>query len=99
MVLILQNNMKAFIFLLSLASLSLAIPRDEFYSFGPDAGDTAVSPNDDGSSPQISLQFGAFPYFDVQHTTLYVSNYIRITVQECHSRPYRTVYTLISKCI
>ncbi len=67
--------MKKIVFLFSFASLSLAIPRDEFYSFGPDAGDTAVGANDDGSSGEISLQFGAFLYFDEEHTTLYVSNY------------------------
>lgn len=67
--------MKAVVmFLLSVAGLTVAIPREQFYSFGENAGDLAVGRNDDGSSGQVTLRFGSFPYFEQQHTTLYVSD-------------------------
>ena len=48
------------------------IPLADFYSFGTSTGDARLLPNDDGSSPAISLPF-PFPYFDVDYTQIYVS--------------------------
>ena len=59
--------------LISLVRVSLAIPREEFYTFGLEAGDSALPPNDDRSSGRINLQRGSFPYFDDVHTALFVS--------------------------
>ncbi len=67
-----MEGKKKIIFLLSFVSCSLAIPREEFYSFGKNAGDTAVPPNH-GSSEQITLKFGSFSYFEKQYTNLFVS--------------------------
>ncbi len=66
---------KRIICLLSFVTCSLAIPREEFYSFGQNAGDMALPPNDDGSSEQITLQFGSFSYFEKQYSNLFVSYY------------------------
>ncbi len=67
-------NVRKVIIFLSFVSLSQTqTSRDDFYFFGLGAGDTAIPANDDGSSGQIALQFGSFPYFGEQHTTLYVS--------------------------
>ena len=68
-----MEGKKTIIFLLSFVTCSLAIPREEFYSFGQNSGDTTVPSNDDGSSKQITLQFGSFSYFEKQYTNLFVS--------------------------
>ena len=67
------RSKKTIIFLLSFVTCLLAIPREEFYSFGQNSGDTTVPSNDDGSSEQITLQFGSFSYFEKQYTNLFVS--------------------------
>ena len=61
------------LFSTSYISLVFAIPRNQFYPFGESAGDVMLPPNDDGSSPPITLQGGVFPYFGQSRTTLYVS--------------------------
>ncbi|XP_064407749.1 sushi, nidogen and EGF-like domain-containing protein 1 [Halichondria panicea] len=67
------RSKKTIIFLLSFVTCLLAIPREEFYSFGQNSGDTTVPSNDDGSSEQITLQFGSFSYFEKQYTNLFVN--------------------------
>ena len=47
------------------------IPLASFYRFGRTAGDASLRPNDDGSSPAISLNV-SFPFFDMLHSTVYV---------------------------
>ena len=49
-----------------------AVPLSTFYTFGSGAGDSALGPNDDGSSPQISIQ--SFPFFGRTVTSLWVSH-------------------------
>ena len=47
------------------------IPLAGLYTFGRTAGDASLRPNDDGSSPPISLNV-SFPFFDMLHSTVYV---------------------------
>ncbi|XP_062581789.1 protein mesh-like [Saccostrea cucullata] len=44
----------------------------EFYPFGSNAGDRAVSKNDDGSSPEIPIST-RFPFFNHQHDHLIIN--------------------------
>ena len=48
---------------------SLAVP--DLYRFGEGNGDTLLFPNDDGSSPAVSLRL-PFPFFDEEHSQLFV---------------------------
>ena len=43
-----------------------------FYPFGTNEGDKVVPPNDDGSSGIVQIST-AFPFFDQNHRSLYVS--------------------------
>lgn len=61
------------VLLLCLAEQALSIPLSLFYPFGENVSDSILGPNDDGSSPQIDLEAGFFPYFGATHTSLYVS--------------------------
>ena len=47
------------------------VPLDDFYSYGLDAGDSRLPPNDDGSSPPVELS-QPFLFFDREHTSLFV---------------------------
>ena len=51
------------------------IPLANFYTFGEAAEDASLLPNDDGSSPPISLNV-SFPFFDILHSTVYVRSLI-----------------------
>ena len=53
------------------------IPLGSFYSFGVGAGDSSLGPNDDGSSPTITLS-ESFPFFDEDHSTIFVSSNIML---------------------
>ena len=43
-----------------------------FYPFGESEGDKVVTPNDDGSSGEVSISF-PFPFFGQDHNSLFVS--------------------------
>ena len=43
-----------------------------FYPFGVSEGDKVVTPNDDGSSGEVSISF-PFPFFGQDHNSLFVS--------------------------
>ena len=43
-----------------------------FYPYGPGVGDSTAPVNDDGSTDSVTIS-ASFPYFDVLHTSLYVS--------------------------
>ena len=60
----------ALLFLLGFCRVD-GIPLARFYTFGRTAGDASLRPNDDGSSPAISLNV-SFPFFDMLHSTVYV---------------------------
>ena len=62
-----------YVLLLCLVQQALCIPRSMFYRFGEENGDSILAPTDDGSSLQINLQGGFFPYFGEDHTSLFVS--------------------------
>ena len=62
------------VILTSMTGFVSSIPRSQFYTFGTSAGDAVIGRTDDGSSPQITLQGGFFPYFGQDHTSLYVSH-------------------------
>lgn len=53
----------------SLLQSSVGLPLS---NFGSEAGDAELGPNDDGSSPAISLP-SPFPFFDSLQETVYVS--------------------------
>ena len=55
---------------LSLTNVT-GIPLASFYPYGSTAGDTLLPPSDDGSSPAINLNI-PFPFFDTDHSTLFV---------------------------
>ena len=61
------------VFYFLLASLSNTLPLDEFFPFGPDAGDLTIRPNDDESEEPLSLPF-VFPYFDNNHRQIWIAN-------------------------
>ena len=50
----------------------MAVPLSSFYSFGSGANDTLLPPNDDGSSPNISLP-APFLFFGTYYSTIFVS--------------------------
>lgn len=54
---------------------ALGLTLNDLYPFGDQAGDTAVSKNDDDGSPEIFIST-LFPFFNHQHTKLIVSNYL-----------------------
>ena len=60
-----------FSLLLHAASVT-GIPLENFYSFGSGTGDNSLGSNDDGSSSAISLGI-LFPYFNQDHSTVFVS--------------------------
>src|SRR6218665_2040293 len=43
-----------------------------FYPFGPDVGDSVMTPNDDGSTGSVRIDVG-FPFFATSNTELFVS--------------------------
>ena len=58
------------------------------YPYGPGVGDSTAPVNDDGSTDSVTIS-ASFPYFDVLHTSLYVStcfmNYNIHLMSECTS--------------
>ena len=69
--------------LLACSHRILAVPLANFYSFGSAARDLSLARTDDGSSPSISLQ-GTFPFFDKQHSTVFVSLVdLTIIIMQC----------------
>nr|XP_022323654.1 protein mesh-like [Crassostrea virginica] len=50
----------------------LGVKLDDFYPYGSQNGDTAMSKNDDGSSPDIPIS-SLFPFFNHQHSKLTVN--------------------------
>ena len=63
------------ILLLSSLPYGTAVPLSSFYSYGSAAGDTALSPTNDGSSPPITLPT-PFNFFGTKDSTIYVSQLI-----------------------
>ena len=61
-----------FILLLRCLPYGTAVPLSSFYSYGSAAGDTALPPNDDDSSPAITLPT-PFMFFGTKYDTVYVS--------------------------
>ena len=55
-----------------LVSVASAVPLTNFYPFGGDRGDQVLPPNDDESSPAISLNV-SFPFFGTDFSTMFVS--------------------------
>eukprot|EP00105_Crassostrea_gigas_P040178 XP_019924326.1 PREDICTED: sushi, nidogen and EGF-like domain-containing protein 1 [Crassostrea gigas] len=51
---------------------ALGLTLKDLYPFGDQAGDEALSKNDDGSSPPIPIST-LFPFFNHQHSKLFVS--------------------------
>ena len=49
-----------------------AMKLGNFYPFGESEGDKVVTPNDDGSSGEVSISF-PFPFFGQEHDSLFVS--------------------------
>ena len=52
-----------------------AIPLDDFYDFGEDAGDTLLPTTDDLSSGSLTLS-SAFPFCEMDHFQVFVSSAI-----------------------
>ena len=48
------------------------VPLSSFYSYGSAAGDTLLPPNDDGSSPNITLP-ALFMFYGTYYSTIFVS--------------------------
>lgn len=51
------------------------VPLEEFYPFGPSAGDSQLQITDDGNSPAVKLLI-PFRFFNQQHDSLFVSSYL-----------------------
>ena len=66
------------------------IPLARLYTFGRTAGDASLRPNDDGSSPAISLNV-SFPFFDMLHSTVYVRSLL-YTYEYQHKHGERRKY-------
>eukprot|EP00731_Ephydatia_muelleri_P016460 Em0009g884a len=49
------------------------VPLSSFYSYGSAAGDTLLPPNDDGSSPSITLP-APFLFYGINDSTIFVNN-------------------------
>uniref|UniRef100_K1QQQ6 Sushi, nidogen and EGF-like domain-containing protein 1 n=1 Tax=Magallana gigas TaxID=29159 RepID=K1QQQ6_MAGGI len=56
----------------SIVGPALGLTLKDLYPFGDQAGDEALSKNDDGSSPPIPIST-LFPFFNHQHSKLFVS--------------------------
>ncbi|KAJ7365960.1 hypothetical protein OS493_002698 [Desmophyllum pertusum] len=67
-----SQQSKVFVALLVHINSCLTVPLSEFYPYGVSEGDTALPPNDDGSSGVIPISI-QFPYFDRNHDSLYVN--------------------------
>ena len=75
------------VFLGVLQVVYMRIELKDFYPYGPANGDNAVPINDDGSSGLVNIGF-PFPFFDVEHKSLFVST-IRTfqTLRLYHTKP------------
>ena len=60
------------VFLNVLRLVYMRIELENFYPYGPWNGDSTVPTNDDGSTGLVNIGF-PFPFFDVEHTSLFVS--------------------------
>ena len=71
-----RTTMKLFIvasvFLNVFQVIYMRIELEDFYPYGHENGDTSVPQNDDGSSGRVNIGF-PFPFFDVEHQSLFVS--------------------------
>lgn len=56
---------------------ALGLTLKDLYPFGDQAGDDALSKNDDGSSPPIPI-LTLFPFFNHQHSKLFVSRLFHV---------------------
>ena len=56
----------------SMMPYGTAVPLSSFYSYGSAAGDIRLPPNDDGSSPSITLP-ALFNLYGTDYSTVYVS--------------------------
>lgn len=69
-------RMRVLLFLLWLSAWQFKILESHklsnFYPFGTNEGDQIVPRNDDGSSGEVQISI-AFPFFDQNHRSLYVS--------------------------
>ena len=54
------------------------VPLSSFYSYGSAAGDTLLPPNDDGSSPSITLP-APFLFYGINDSTIFVSWFSTLT--------------------
>lgn len=50
----------------------MRVELSDFYPYGRENGDSVVPTNDDGSSGRVDIAF-PFPFFDVEHKSLFVS--------------------------
>ena len=50
----------------------MRVELSNFYPYGRENGDNVVPTNDDGSSGPVDIVF-PFPFFDVEHKSLFVS--------------------------
>ena len=50
----------------------MRVELSDFYPYGPENGDSVVPTNDDGSSGRVQIGV-PFPFFDVDHKSLFVS--------------------------
>ena len=62
----------------SMMPYGTAVPLSSFYSYGSAAGDTSLPPNDDDSSPSITLPT-SFNFYGTFHSTVYVSWALYVT--------------------
>ena len=62
----------AVLLLLLSVSSGIAVPLSSFYSYGSAAGDSVLPPNDDGSSPAITLP-APFRFYGANYSTIFVS--------------------------
>ena len=85
--------MKSGVFLISLHLLALsqivilteAIVLPDFYPFGTSEGDQVVPRNDDGSSGEVPISI-AFPFFDQNHKSLFVSTLLFSLYVTCRTQ-------------
>jgi len=65
--------MNTALILLCLVVTIQSVPLSEFFPYGTTANDQQLPPNDDGSTPRLSLP-RIFPYFNNNHRQIYLAN-------------------------
>ena len=68
-----------FVIYFTLSGRIEAIVLNDFYQFGVAAGDTALDPSDDGTSPEISVP--AFNFFGQSFESLFVRSLTQLSFQ------------------